>query len=299
MLDDLSLFAQIIRSGGLAAAGEKLGLPAATVTRRLARLEHRLGRKLIHRSARKFEMTGDGRAVYEAIAEPIGAAETALAGLQQDLQQLAGPLRVSAPTNISLSVLGPMWSAFVAAHPEVALDLRLSNARVDLELKGIDLAIRIGPQPDSSFQQVRFGRIRTVLVAAPAYLEQMGRPDTPGALRDHHVIGIQSLPEWALRPAGGQRPEVLNLAPRVAVDDITMAADLTRAGHGVTLIALTEVHGDIASGRLVHLLPDWRGPDRDLYLIWPAGRLLSHRARRLKDHIEAFAQGQPLLQAAL
>lgn len=296
MLDDVALFVHIVRAGGLAAAGATLGLPPATVTRRLARLEDQLGCKLIHRSARRFEVTSDGRAVFETVAGPIQSAELALASIRNDLSQMAGPLRVSAPTNLSLSVLEPMWSRFVAAHPDIRLDMRLSNARVDLEALGVDLAIRIGPQPDSGFHQVRLGRIRTAIVAAPAYLAQAGHPETPQALQHHRIIGVQSLPKWLLRRAGTDRPQELHLIPSISADDVTLATKLVVEGHGLSLLPISELQQGLRAGQLVTVLPEWRGPDRDVYLVWPTGRLMNARAKALKAHIEAFSRAVPLLQ---
>lgn len=296
MLDDVSLFVQIVRAAGLAAAGEKLGLPAATVTRRLARLERRLGCKLIHRSARRFDLTREGQAYYEALAHQIEAVETVLEGLGREMHQISGPLRVAAPSNISLRLMAGMWTAFAQAHPQIRLDLRLSNDRVDLEHDGIELAVRIGPQPDSGYHQTRIGVIRTVLVASPDYLDQRGRPAHPTDLRAHDIVGVKVLPTYALRETAGDGALRLDMGARLAVDDTAMALNFVSAGLGLALVPVSEVAEGLATGRLERVLPGWQGPDRDVFAVWPSGRLLSLRARTLKTYLEDFARSEPILR---
>ncbi|GGE31843.1 LysR family transcriptional regulator [Primorskyibacter flagellatus] len=298
MLDDVSLFVQIVRAGGLAAAGRRLGIPPATVTRRLAGLEARLGCKLIHRSARRFDLTAEGASYYDTLAPQIAAMETALAGLHSGTHDLRGPLKVAAPSSVSVRLLAPMWSSFVARHPEITLDLRLSNTRIDLEQERIDIALRIGPQEDSGFHQQRVGWIRTVVVASPAYLA--GRAvTTPENLRDHRIIARAPLSAWVLEHDDGGVPVRLDLAARVAVDDTAMALALARDGIGVALVPASEVREAFAAGALVPLLPGWHGPRREVFVVWPTGRMLSRRARALKEHVEDFARAEAVLRGGV
>lgn len=128
MFDDIALFIHIVQQQGLAAAAQKLGLPAATVTRRLQRLEASVARQLIHRSARQFVLTPEGEAFYQAYAGLVEQLEQTQQQLSGELNLLAGPLKVLAPTNISIGLLQPMWSGFIKMYPDIKLELMLSNS---------------------------------------------------------------------------------------------------------------------------------------------------------------------------
>lgn len=299
MLDDISLFIHIVQARSLAAAAAETGLPAATVTRRLKKLEEELGVQLLFRSARKFTLTAEGEAYYEAFADLVLNAETALRGLSADLHALQGRLKAAAPTNISVGILQPMWSAFLVAYPQIRLTLTLSNENTDLLEHQVDLALRIGPQADERLYQKRLGSIATVLVAAPAYLEAAGMPKEPEEINAHKLIRVAALPQWQLTHLQTGAHQMLPVDAHVAVDDIGLARQLAADGHGLALLPVSEISGDLQSGRLMPVLPKWQGQRRDLYAVWPTGRLLSARARCLRDHMEAFVAADPVLQGAL
>ncbi|MBE3637749.1 LysR family transcriptional regulator [Mangrovicoccus algicola] len=296
MLDDVALFVAIAETGGLALAARRLGLPPATVTRRLQRLEERLGCRLVHRSARRFSLTGEGEAYLRRLGPLMAQLDHALRGLSADLTQMRGPLRVMAPTNLSVDILRPMWAAFVAAHPEVELDLRLSNRVENLVEAGADLALRVGPQPDSGLTRRRLGLTCTIVVGAPGYLRRHGCPDDPAALERHRIIGTAAVSPWLLIPAEGGRAVTPPLSPATRLDDVGLGTHLAREGLGLALLPVTQVAADIRAGRLVHVLPGWRGPEREIFAVWPSGRLLSERARVLVDHMAAHVAGEPALQ---
>lgn len=298
MLDDVALFVHIAQCRSLAAAAKRLALPAATVTRRLQRLEDRLGTQLVHRSARKFALTSEGEAYFSALADLVFQAEDALHGLSADMTQLAGGLRVSAPTNASLGVLAPMWSGFLKAFPQIQLTLLLSNDNKDLKENRIDVALRFGPQSDPALYQKRIGEVATRLVASPDYLARHGVPETLDALQGQRLVSVTSLPQWHLKsPAGAQ--ETVYLSATLSVDDITLARQLVSDGHGIALLPVTETAADLEAGRLQTVLSGWTGQVRTAYLVWPTGRLLSARARALCGYIEEFMAVRPVLQGRL
>ena len=299
MLDDISLFVHIVQAGSLAAAAGKLDLPAATVTRRLKKLEDELGVQLLFRSARRFSLTAEGEAYYETFADLVLNAETALRGLSSDLHALQGRLKAAAPTNISVGILQPMWSSFLGAYPQIRLNLTLSNENKDLLEEQVDLALRIGPQTDERLYQKRLGSIATVLVAAPSYLAAAGVPDQPEDILAHKLIRVAALPQWQLTHLQSGARRALPVDAHVAVDDIGLARQLATDGHGLALLPVSEISTDLKSGGLVPVLRNWQGQRRDLYAVWPTGRLLSARARCLRDHMEAFVAADPVLQGAL
>ncbi|OUR61294.1 LysR family transcriptional regulator [Colwellia sp. 39_35_sub15_T18] len=290
MLDDIILFVHIVQSRGLAAAAKQLTLPAATVTRRLQKLESSLGCKLIHRSARQFTLTAEGQVYYSSYVSLVEQFEVTQRKLSAEVQDLSGKLKVLAPTNISLGTLQPMWSAFIKQYPDIQLELSLNNGVEDLFASQADIALRIGPQKDSSLYQKRLGASQTVLVASPCYIEKMGMPTTLNDLSQHKIIGTKLIPIWAL--INRQSKQKSNFHPRVVTmaNDVTFVAQLTCDGIGVALLPITEVNAYIKEGKLVRILADWSGPDRDLYAVWPTGRLLSAKAKCLREFMLTYLQ---------
>ena len=299
MLDDLALFIRIAQNRSLSVAARQLGVPPATVTRRLRKLEEEIGAQLVHRSARKFSLTSEGEAYYEAFADLIGQAETSLRGLSADLHEMRGRLRVAAPTNISVGMLEPMWSGFLKSYPDIQLTLQLSNENKDLLENRIDLALRIGPQTDLRLYQKHVGRVATMLVASPGYLADTGVPAQPEDLKLHKLIWVPSLPHWQLQNKDTGEEATQHPTANIAVDDIGLACQFSADGHGIALLPVTETSRDILAGRLQFVLPRWQGQSREAYAVWPTGRLLSARAKCLRDYMEAYMAERPVFQGAL
>lgn len=299
MLDDIALFIHIVNQRGLAAAAAHINVPAATVTRRLQKLEQRLGCQLIHRSARKFRLTSEGETYYRAYADLVARFEGIAGDLEAQRSQLEGPLSVLAPTNISVGFLQSMWSAFMAAHPEILLRLYLSNETKDMLESQVDLALRIGPQQDSQLFQKRLGSTSSVIVAAPVYLAKNGTPETLEALHDHRVIANTTFPQWLLTHSKEKSTETLHLSPSAMADDIGLVKQLAGDGHGITLLPVSEVVEELRTGKLQRILGAWQGPDREFFAIWPTGRLLSLRAACLRDFMAQYIAREPVLQSRI
>lgn len=288
MYDDIVLFIHIVQQQGLAAAAQKLGLPAATVTRRLKRLEESVASQLIHRSARQFVLTGEGEIFYQAYAELVEQLEHTQQQLSNDLHTLSGPLKVLAPTNISIGLLQPMWSRFIKSYPDIKLELTLSNRVEDIRTSGADIALRIGPQESSSLYQKRVGSLHTLIVASPDYLTQNGAPNTLEQLAQHDLIGVRALSTWKMNHLlSGKTQEV---RPRFStfVNDVKFASQLVCDGIGISLLPNSEVNHHLNTGELVRVLDPWEGPERELYTIWPSGKLLNAKAKCLRDYIEMY-----------
>ncbi|MDX1757485.1 MAG: LysR family transcriptional regulator [Marinobacter sp.] len=289
-MDDIALFVHIVQQGDLSSAGRHLGLPLATVTRRLQKLEQRLGCRLLNRSARQCVLTQEGEIHYEAYASLVDQFEQTQRRLSEDMSQLRGHLKVLAPTNISHGFFRAMWLGFTRTYPDIRLELILGNQLQDLVKSKADLAIRIGPQADSQLYQQRLGQIDKIIVAAPTYLAQHGEPATTCDLKAHRIIGTTLVSKWTLSHAEtGSRQEIY---PRhnATFNDTGLAKYLVCDGQGIALLPLTEVQPELDSGALVRILPQWLGAPRQMYLIWPSGKLLNARARCFKDYLLAYVQ---------
>ncbi|WP_372862421.1 LysR family transcriptional regulator [Spongiibacter sp.] len=288
MYDDIALFVHIAQQGGLSSAAKHLGLPAATVTRRLQKLEQRLGYQLLQRSARQCVLTVDGEVLYHSYAELIEQLEQVRQQLYNDMRQLRGKLRVLAPSNISHGMLRPMWLGFTRQYPDIQLELQLSNQLHDMIKARADIALRIGPQADSALYQKKLGQVDKILVAAPSYLKEHGHPAHPGELKHHRLVGTTISGKWPLHDIESSKHQ--EILPRFVAqfNDTTFAKYMAIDGQGITLLPLSELKPELDSGELQRVLPQWRGEPRDIYAVWPSGRLLSAKAKCLRDYMAAF-----------
>lgn len=292
MLDDIALFVHIVRRGGLTEAARQLSLPPATVTRRLQRLERQVGARLLHRSARRCVPTQEGEEYFRAYADLVDQFDQTRRQLSRDLGALEGRLRVLAPSNLSQGFLRPMWLGFSRRYPKIQLELHVSNELQDMVRSRADIALRIGPQADSPLYQQRLGRIETLVVASPGFLAECGEPAQPSDIKAYRVIGSTLRTGWKLwHTATGQTAE---LFPRFGAlfNDTSLVKYMACDGQGLALLPMTEVKPALASGELVRVLPEWRGEHRDMYAVWPGGRLLNARARCLRDYMQSFIEAQ-------
>lgn len=292
MYDDIALFVEIVRRSGLSAAADYLGMPLATLSRRLKKLEGKLGVQLIRRSARQFVLSAEGEAYYQAYAGLFAELDNVQKTLSAQTHELAGRLSVLAPTNISIGLLEPMWQAFIKKYPQIHLDLNLSNTVEDMIAQKADLALRIGPQADSSLNQRRLGAVSTHLVASPEYLAQHGCPASIHALEDHSLLGLSAMPSWELTHIQTHQQHVIRPHFSTRVNDVSFLRQLVCGGAGIALLPSSEALEPIKRGQITALLPAWRGPQRVVVIVWPSGKLLSARAQCFRDFIIAYFQNE-------
>ena len=296
MYDDIALFVHIVQEQGLAPAAKKLDIPAATVTRRLKRLEAEMNSQLIHRSARQFTLTPEGESCYQAYAELVEQLELTKHQLSQEFHALSGPLKVLAPTNISIGILQPMWSGFIKEYPDIKLELNLNNQVENMLPSGADLALRIGPQTSSSLYQKRLGSLKTWLVATPEYLEKKGAPQDLNALSEHKLIGTHTLNIWHMTHWENKKRQEFHPRFSTLVNDIKMVSQLVCDDLGIALLARSEVSEHLATRKLVRVLEPWQGPNRDLYTVWPTGQLLNAKAKCLRDYMNEYVTQHALFE---
>ena len=296
MLDDIFLFVNIVQQQSLAKAAEKLGMPTATVSRRLKHLEEQVGNKLIHRSARAFTLSSQGEIFYNAYVDIIEQFAARQQQLDKQMGSLEGPLKVLAPSNISTSLLRPMWSSFIRKYPQIKLDLNLSNDTQDLPASQADIALRIGPQVSSALYQKRVGSIQTLLVASADYLANNPAPEQLSDLTKHRLIGTHHIAHWQMVHLKTGKQQALRPKFSCLINDVKLITQLVCDGLGIALLPCSEIQSQLETGKLLRVLPQWQGPVRDIYALWPSGKLLSHRALCLRDFIEQFLQNERILQ---
>lgn len=262
-LQAAEVFLQVVKAHGFANAARALGKAPSTLTRTVAELERQLGVQLLTRTTRRIHLTEAGT-LYRQHAEAMLAARReardALAGLTGGVPR--GHLRVSMPVVIGERILGPHLPAFQRRHPELRLELDLSDRLMPLVGGGFDLALRIGALPDSSLRAQRIGTVARVLVASPAYLAQHGQPQAPGDLRQHTLLTIGLVAgavEWTFY--GEERMETISAEGWLHTTSATLAMNAAREGLGIARVAEWIARPLLRDGTLVRLMPDWACDD--------------------------------------
>jgi DNA-binding transcriptional LysR family regulator len=254
---DYALFAAIVDAGSLSAAGKALGMSPAMVSKRLARLETRLGVQLIHRTTRRLSLTEPGERFHQDVVAILSAIEDAEERLTGSAGQLGGTLRVTAPTSFGRLHVAPRLGAFLDAHPGVLLDIDLSDGFVDLVAERVDVAIRIASRVESHLEAHRLGTSGRILCASPDYIASAGTPASIAELRRHRLLAAKGQLPWRL--AGPDGEVTVDGASHVRTNSSEMVRELALAGVGVALRSLWDVNRELTTGQLVRVLGEYRG----------------------------------------
>jgi DNA-binding transcriptional LysR family regulator len=292
ILDNLALFIRIVEKGGLAAAGRELGLSAASVSERLVALEKYYGAALLHRTTRAISLTDEGRLLVQGARRLLAEADELEALIRLGVEKISGPIRLSAPIDLGRTHLVPILDAFLAEHPEVAVDLNLTDGYVDLVGQGQDLAIRYGELADSTLRVKRLAENRRIVCASPAYLETRGTPQRPDDLVHHECLvmryGLTTDRDWPFLIDGKERRVVVQ-GHRIA-NDGELVRVWCRNGFGIARKSRLDVEADLREGALVELLQDFSSGDTGLQIVYPATQAQPRRVRLLIERIaEAFS----------
>ncbi|MGN7159183.1 LysR family transcriptional regulator [Sphingomonas sp. SAFR-052] len=258
---DHALFVAILERGSIAATARTHGLSPAMVSKRLARLEARLGVRLIERTTRRLHPTLVGAQLHAELTQILGALTAAEARVTGAAATPAGPLRIAAPTSFARLHIAPHLGDFLRAYPAIALELTLSDSYVDLAAQRIDCAIRITADPPAGYVARRLAGNRRIVCASPAYLAEHGIPASPATLADHRLLAADGQLPWTLLRPG--KRALVEGSSHVRTDSSEIVRELALAGVGIALRSLWDVGTALADGRLVRVLPGWEGA-RDL-----------------------------------
>lgn len=269
MLDpDYELFARVVDAGSLSAAGRALAISPAMVSKRLARLEQRLGVRLVHRTTRRLGLTEAGARFHTdlvTILAEMKAAEARVTGINIGP---SGPLRVSAPTSFGRLLIAPHLQQFIDAFPALSLEFNLSDEFDDLLTERIDIAIRIAPEIAPGLEAYRLGTSRRLLCAAPAYLARYGAPETIAALAEHRLLAATGQMPWRLVSA--TRRVTIDQPSIVTTNSSEIVRELALTGIGIALRSLWDVGEALQCGELTRILPDWEGSaDVGIFAVHP------------------------------
>jgi DNA-binding transcriptional LysR family regulator len=293
--DDLQAFVAVVEAGSFTAAADRLDVAKSAVSRRVSSLEERLGVQLLRRTTRRLNLTETGQSFYEHSARILADLDEAEAAVAQQHGELRGNLRVALPMSFGLRHMSAPIAEFSRRHPRVTFDLNLNDRRIDLVEEGVDVAIRIGRLADSTMIARRLFEARTVLCAAPAYLEERGAPQTPDDLLDHDCLAYSNLPDpgrWVCTDSEGDRHTVnVNVVMTASSGDFLCEA--AAEGLGVALQPTFIAADQIRSGALLPVLANYDWPVSPAYAIYPPTRHLSYRVREFID-LAGTRTAQPL-----
>ena len=286
--DSVRLFVLAAEKLNISAAGRELGMAPAVASARLAKLERALGADLLRRSTRKVALSLEGAEFLPYAREILAQENAAQAALGRGKVTVTGTLRFTASSTFAQLYIAPILPEFLALHPGISLDLRLTDMEFDLIQGSFDLALRNSALADSSLKGRKLADDLRILCASPDYLDRNGTPARPDELATHQLIAFKEQSPVRLV---GHDGETGQFNPRLAgcrlvVDDGLSQKIATIAGAGISMNALWSVHHELAEGSLVRVLPDYRVDDQAaLWLVYPKSNVLTAKVRIFIDFL--------------
>ncbi|HEY7929277.1 MAG TPA: LysR family transcriptional regulator [Steroidobacteraceae bacterium] len=285
-LQAMALFVRVVDTGGMGRAAEDLGIPKATATTLMQKLEAALGVKLLNRTTRRISVTPDGAAYYTRAAAILAEVRDAEEALSQRSVAPHGRLRVDAPTLIARSVIVPALPAFLSQYPDIELALACNERHFDLVAEGIDCALWIGEVEDPRLVARKTGFLYFATCAAPSYIAAHGSPAHPRELAQHRCLNRfsprsgQSV-EWVFSKHGERVQAVF--PGQLALDDQNSYVTAAEAGLGIAQMPAFVVKEAVERRALELVLADWLAEPSALHIVYPQSRHLSRRVRVFVD----------------
>ena len=287
---ELSFFVQLIKSGSLAATARELNLTPPAVSKRLARLEQRLGVRLLNRTTRSISLTAEGELYLTNAQRILGEIEEMERQVSSRRAEPRGLLRINAPLGFGRTHISVAISSFVKRYPDVEVQLHLTDRPMNLPDDSIDVAIRFGELPDSRLIARKIAVNRRRLCAAPAYLQAFGYPQTPEDLARHNCIVLRQNDSafgiWRL--SHGKKVESIKVGGNLNTNDGEVALNWALDGHGILLRAEWNLAAHLRSGELVEVLADYQAPPADIYAVYLERLNLSAKVSVFIEHLREF-----------
>ncbi|MDE0714270.1 MAG: LysR family transcriptional regulator [Gammaproteobacteria bacterium] len=285
-LNDMTIFAKVAELQGISPAARALRMPKSKVSRRMAALEDELGVRLLERSTRAVHLTEVGEIYFQHCRRVAEEAASARESVTQMLEAPRGLLRINASVAVGQHLLAPFLGEFMAMYPEIELEVRLENRRVDLIREGYDLVVRLGKLEDSALISKRLGEDHLVLVASADYLERMGTPKRLSDFKDHRFLVMsdsQNHDHWTLIGPGGRQDSV-DVAQYAAINDLSMIRRVAIDGGGIALLPRYLCSDDVInSGLLRQVMNGWHSPTFRYYALYPSHRSVTLKLRAWLD----------------
>jgi len=289
---DMEIFARVVTAGSMSAAGREMGLSPAVVSKRLRRLEDRLGTRLLQRTTRQIALTEAGTGFYERVVAILASIEEAESFVARRSALAQGILKVTAPTSFGRLHIAPLLREFLESNRDLSINLMLSDDFVDIVGDGYDLAIRIAALSDSSLVARRLAPTHRVLCAAPCYLKKHGEPQTIEDLQNHMCLATMGQDPWRLE--GPNAPVVVHVSGPLLTNSNEVVREAVLAGMGIALRSTWDVGPELNQGRLRIVLPDYHAsPNVGVYAVYPSRRFLPAKVRVFIDYLASCYGPEP------
>lgn len=286
------IFTRVAETGSFTAAARAMGIPLATVSKRVAELEEHLGIRLIARTTRRSALTEPGKRFLIHGRMIVDALQRAADEAAHAVAEPSGRLRLTLPSVLGEAGLGTVVARFATANPKLRCEIDVSDRYIDLVAEGYDLAVRIGTLKDSSLIRRRIGSTEASIFAAPSLIASHGMPSSPSELAGYPLIGEQIAPGetqiWVLH-GESPKPVKIEFKPRMSANSARAIADAIGAGLGIGRLPTFVGRQMVAEGTAVQVLPGWAGPGLDISLVHAANRGMLPGVRLLIDMLSREA----------
>jgi DNA-binding transcriptional LysR family regulator len=297
----IETFIQAARRESFSAAAKAIGVSPGAVSQNIKALEDHLATRLFTRTTRQVKLTPEGKRFLQRCAPAVEALTEAATELQEEGAAFKGRLRVSSTTAFGRTHVLPALTSFQAEHPELEVELSLTDGFVDLVAEEFDLAIRAGILPDSDMIARLLLPITPMVCAAPSYLDAFGSPGCLEELPDHRIVGMRSNPSqrvfaWEFSEADGQGTRRLDVKPTIIVNDPAALALAIASGAGIGQMGSNLALPLIADGKVEHLFQDLTVQSRGIYALYPSKRYAPRKLTRFIDYLtQSLADRQDLV----
>lgn len=303
-VEEMMIFALVVKEGSFTAAAKVLGIQKSNVSRKVAKLEDKLKVKLLHRSTRSLSMTEAGQIYFKHCLQVSKEVEAAKLAVTQMQTVPTGELNIAAPVAFGPSVLADLLADFLNIHPQISVNIFLTDQPVDLLKEGIDIAFGAAPLVGTNYSSKRIGHAQRVVCASPSYLEKHGEPKEPKDLLEHHSVIFKNWldsDQWEFNQSNPKHSNTkhsrtkhsIKLKGTFLVNDLATAQRATLQGIGLALLPVLLVYDDLQNGRLVSLLQKWKIKPNALFLSYSSSLQLSAKVSALLDFIEDHYKENP------
>lgn len=281
---DLEVFAKVVSTGSMSLAGRALGYTQAVVSKRIKRLEDRLGTRLLQRTTRHISLTEAGQGFYDRVVAILAGIEEAEYYISGRAIQMHGTLRVTAPTSFGRTHVAPHLKTFMDRHPGLVINLVLSDEFTDIVSEAFDLAIRIAELTDSSLIARRLAPVRRLLCASPDYLAANGTPLTIDELKQHRCLPSHNNEAWRLE--GPEGPVTFRPEGMLVTNSSEVVREAVISGMGIALRSTWDICRELKDGRLARVLPAYEGSRGvTLSAVYPSRQFLPSKVRSFIDYL--------------
>lgn len=292
-IEYLKLFTRVEVTKNISQAGQELGLSPAVASNYLNKLEQSLGVKLLHRTTRHVSLTEDGQAFLPHAIEVLESIESARAAVGVGSKTPQGTLRITAPASFGRMHIIPALKGFLKNHPDLTIDLKLSDTIVDMVEGGFDIAIRNAKLPDSSLIATRLAKDKRIVCASPDYIKKYGKPTGPSDLKNHQCVNLGQYDDWYFTTDSGDINKIKTHGA-LRVDNGESMRDASVDALGLCICSVWCAYKELQSGQLVQVLEDHPLADEAaIWAVYPSSRLLAPKVRAFIDYFKDYYGGTP------